>query len=190
MNELVLATGNPNKVDELSELLGGQWTVHRRPDDLPETVEDGETLQENASKKAFEVHVATGSAALADDTGLFVATLGGRPGVRSARFAGPDATAEDNLRLLLDEMSGATNRAAYFETVLVLVDANGGQTVVSGRCDGMIANGRAGRGGFGYDPVFVPADGDGRSFGEMTADEKHAISHRGRALRALCHELA
>ncbi len=189
ITELVLATGNPNKVAELAQLLGGRWSIKRRPEDLAETIEDGATLYENAAKKAREVHMATGSACLADDTGLFVAALGGRPGVFSARYAGPNADSADNVRLLLSELSGADDRTAYFETVLVLLDARGHETVVNGRCEGVIAEVSTGRAGFGYDPVFVPFDGDGRSFAEMTADEKNTFSHRGRALRTLRQEL-
>ncbi len=185
MTELVLATGNPNKVVELAELLGDDWAIRLRPDELPETIEDGSTLYDNAAKKAREVHLATGASALADDTGLFVSCLEGRPGVLSARYAGPQASAADNLKLLLAEMAAATDRTAYFETVLVLIDGSGRETVVSGRSDGTIAGEATGEGGFGYDPVFVPSDGDGRSFAEMTPDEKNEFSHRGRALRSL-----
>lgn len=190
MRSLVLATGNPNKVAELRSMLGSDWSVDGRPEHLPETVEDGDTLYANAAKKAAEVHAATGGVALADDTGLFVSALGGRPGVRSARYAGPAATDAENLELLLRELSGASDRSAHFETVLVMIDESGVETVVSGRVDGTIATEASGVAGFGYDPVFVPVDGDGRSFAEMSPTEKNACSHRARAFRMLIEQLA
>lgn len=189
MSRIILATGNPNKVAELVSMLGPDWSVSPRPGDLPETVEDGETLYDNAAKKARDVYEATGLAALADDTGLFVAGLDGRPGVRSARFAGPTATDKENRELLLNSLADSGDRSAYFETVLVMIGANGSETVVSGRSNGSISASVSGDAGFGYDPVFVPDDGDGRSFAEMMPDEKNAISHRARALQALVAEL-
>lgn len=187
--QLVLATANPGKVAELADLLGHRFEVIGRPGDLPETVEDGDTLEANAHKKATEVVVATGAAALADDTGLFVDALGGRPGVHTARFAGPEATSDENLAHLLGLLDGHEDRRAHFETVLVLVKPDGAAVVTRGRVDGTITTAASGRDGFGYDPVFVPDEGDGRTFAQMARAEKQAISHRGRALAALLARL-
>jgi XTP/dITP diphosphohydrolase len=131
---------------------------------------------------------------VADDTGLEVDALDGAPGVRSARFAGETARYEDNVRKLLDELGriGATEsaqRRARFRTVALVRFADGGEIVAEGVIDGTIADQPRGAGGFGYDPVFQPDGGDGRTFAEMSADEKHAISHRGRAFRALADQL-
>ena len=131
---------------------------------------------------------ATGRPALADDTGLFVDALDGAPGVEAAYFAGPDATYEQNVDRLLAELAGHTNvdeRRARFVTVALLADPDGGEIVAQGVVEGTIAVARRGTSGFGYDPVFVPDDGDGRTFGEMSDDEKSAISHRARAMQAM-----
>ena len=189
---LVLATGNPDKVVELRALLGDRYDVQPRPSDLAETVEDGETLEANALKKAREVAARTGELSIADDTGLFVAALGGRPGVRTGRYAGEEATYDENVDKLLDELAGAVGpeqRAADFRTVIAARWPDGSELTVEGRVDGWIPTERRGDGGFGYDPVFVPTEGDGRSFAEMSADEKNALSHRARAITALLHAL-
>lgn len=188
---LTLATANPNKVVELRLLLGDEWAISGRPDDLADTVEDRDTLEGNALKKAHEVSVHAGSLAVADDTGLFVDALDGRPGVWTARFAGPDATDDDNVAKLLDQLADVEGpgRSAHFITVIAAVWPDGTELVVEGRVDGVIADERRGDTGFGYDPVFVPVEGDGRCFAEMTRAEKNEISHRGRAIQALLAEL-
>lgn len=180
----MLASANPDKAAEIAAILDG-FDVELRPSDLGEVVEDGTTLEENALIKARAVSAHTGMAAVADDTGLEVAALDGAPGVYSARFAGENATYRDNVELLLKRLSGATTRQARFRTVAVLCRPDGGVLVAEGVVEGSIAGESRGESGFGYDPVFVPADGDGRTFAEMSAQEKNSISHRGRAFRAL-----
>lgn len=190
---LVLATGNPDKVVELRSLLGDRYRVEPRPSDLPDTIEDGDTLEANALKKAREVAERVGALAVADDTGLFVAALDGRPGVRTGRFAGEDATYDENVdKLLADlaDVAGPTERAADFRTVIAARWPDGTELTVEGRVDGWIPPERRGDGGFGYDPVFIPIEGDGRSFAEMSADEKNELSHRARAIDALLAALA
>lgn len=185
---LVLATANPGKVAELIDLLGDRYRIVPRPADLAETVEDGATLTANATKKAREVAEHAGAASLADDTGLFVEALDGRPGVHTARYAGPGATADENVERLLSELDGhvgAEARAAAFRTVLVLWRPGRDPLVIEGVLHGSIAASRRGERGFGYDPVFVPTDSDGRTLAEMSADEKNRISHRGRAIARL-----
>ncbi len=183
--DLVLATNNPGKVAELRDLLAeADVTVLARPDHIPETIEDADTLTGNAVKKAGEVCAATNNASLADDTGLFVDALNGLPGVRTARFGG--------WQKLLTALDGVprSDRLAYFRTVVVVAYPDGRpELVVEGTTEGVILTEPRGEGGFGYDPVFVPTDGDGRSFAEMTKDEKNLISHRGRALRRLVERL-
>ena len=186
---IVAATANPAKLSEIREILDGIMEVLPRPAGVPDVSEDAPDLVGNARLKANAVAVATGGSALADDTGLEVAALGGAPGVRSARYAGDDATDADNVALLLDRMRGVTDRSACFHTV-VIVAGGGGEVISHGLCEGAIATEPRGEGGFGYDPVFVPAEGDGRTFAEMSAEEKHAISHRGRALRGLLELVA
>ncbi len=190
---LVVASANPAKIAELVDLLGGRYAIEPRPPELADTVEDGDTLEANALKKAREVASFSGVAALADDTGLFVDALEGRPGVHTARYAGESATSEQNVARLLAELDGLgdpAGRSAAFATVIALVEPDGTSTVAQGRVAGRIASAPRGEGGFGYDPVFVPLEGDGRTFAEMTPDEKHRYSHRARALQALLHQLA
>ncbi len=196
---LILATENPGKVAELVDLLGEHFAVEPRPTDLAETVEDQDSLAGNAHKKADEVRSHTGQAALADDTGLFVPALNWRPGVYSARYAGPEADGEANQAKLLTEMEEASDRRAYFETIIALGFGRsipdwptlpepirrGVWVLAWGRVDGTITTEPRGSGGFGYDPIFVPDEGDGRTFAEMSRAEKGAISHRGRALADL-----
>lgn len=184
---LVLATRNPHKVSELTSLLAGlnvEVLSARDFPDLAEVVEDSETLEGNAIKKAFEVSLATSLPALADDTGLEVPALGGAPGVLSARYAGDEATYDDNNRKLLSELSGvaAADRRATFRCVVALA-LGGDVETVEGRTDGTIGYELRGGGGFGYDPLFVP-DGGEASYAEMSPDEKNAVSHRGKAMRA------
>jgi XTP/dITP diphosphohydrolase len=190
--DLVLASTNAGKVAELADLLGGRYRVLARPDDLADTDEDGDTLEANALKKAREVAAHTATDALADDTGLFVDALDGRPGIHTARFAGPSATDAENRALLLDELAGRAGpdeRRAEFRTVVALVRTDGSTVVAEGRVVGSIAGSERGERGFGYDPLFVPAEGDGRTFAEMSLDEKHGFSHRARALAALIDRL-
>ena len=181
---LVLATANPDKAVEIAALLEG-FEVLPRPAGVPDVDETEDTLEGNASLKARALAKATGQVAVADDTGLEVAALGGRPGVWSARYAGESASYADNVAQLLAELQDADDRRARFRTAAVAAFPDGGEVVAEGWVDGGIALAPRGTGGFGYDPVFVPAEGDGRTFAEMTLAEKEAVSHRGRAFRAL-----
>jgi XTP/dITP diphosphohydrolase len=184
--KIVLATGNRDKVRELRHALDGLSIEILTRDDvpgIPETIEDGSTLDENALKKARELCAATGLAAVADDTGLEVDAIGGEPGVYSSRFAGPGATYADNVRLLLKRMEGVPEkeRGARFRCVIALREPTGAEILVEGVCEGTILTEARGDGGFGYDPVFfVPSHG--RTFAEMSVAEKDGISHRGRAM--------
>jgi len=187
---LVCASANPHKVAEIAALLGDVVELVPRPADVPDVVEDAETLEGNARLKAAAIAAAAGEPAVADDTGLEVAALGGRPGVRTARFAGEDATDADNRAALLAALDGRADRRARFRTVATIVWPDGGELVADGVCTGTIATAERGDRGFGYDRLFVPDDGDGRTFAEMSEDDKHALSHRGRAFRALLAELA
>ena len=183
---LVLATHNPGKVAEFRTLLQSLPLTLRTLDawpDAPDVEEDADTLRGNALKKARAIHTHTGHAALSDDTGLEVDALDGRPGVHTARFAGPNATDTENIAHLLDQLDDAHTRAAQFRTVIALVTPQRTHCV-EGICRGTIARAPRGDGGFGYDPVFIP-DGHATTFAEMTADAKNAISHRRRALDAL-----
>ncbi len=189
--EVVCASANPDKVAEIAEVLGDGVVLLPRPASIPDVVEDAPTLEGNARLKAVALATATGRPALADDTGLEVDALGGAPGVRSARFAGEEATYGDNVAKLLGEMAGVAwpGRTARFRTVAMVGWPDGSTVQAEGLCEGAIATEPRGDQGFGYDPLFVPAEGDGRTFAEMTAEEKHAISHRGRAFRALAARL-
>lgn len=192
---LVVASANPGKIAELVELLADdrlalRYAVEPRPAGLADTIEDGETLEANATKKATEVATFSGATALADDTGLFVDALDGAPGVRTARYAGEDASNADNVAKLLRALDGNDDRAARFRTVIALAQPDGSVLLATGTVEGTIARKSIGDGGFGYDPVFIPNEGDGRAFAEMTSAEKHMISHRGRALRALVEQLS
>jgi XTP/dITP diphosphohydrolase len=193
---LVLASANPDKVQEIVAVLGGALTVELvpRPTHLPEVVEDADTLLGNARLKASALVEATGVAAVADDTGLEVDALGGAPGVYSARYAGEDATYADNVEKLLRRLAeladGGGARRARFKTVALAIFPDGNEVWAEGAVEGRIARAPRGTNGFGYDPVFVPDGGAGRTFAEMTAGEKDAVSHRGRAFRALAAKLA
>jgi len=190
--ELVAATANPDKVVELTDALGPDIVMLARPASVPDVVEDADTLVGNARLKAVAIVEATQKPSLADDTGLEVDALDGRPGVWSARYAGVDATYETNVAKLLEELADTPNeeRGAQFRTVIVVLWPDGREIVVEGSVRGTIARVRTGDAGFGYDPVFVPDDGDGRSFAEMTVAEKRLISHRGRAVTALKQALS
>jgi XTP/dITP diphosphohydrolase len=190
----VLATANPDKRTEISQILAGLVELRDRPADVGEVEETGLTLLDNARLKADALVAATGLPALADDTGLEVAVLGGAPGVRSARFAGPAATYADNVSKLLDSLKGRVGpeRRARFRTVAVAAWPDGREVVAVGEVEGTIAETARGRGGFGYDPVFIPDEGDGRTFAELVeqdATAKNRLSHRGRAFRQLAELL-
>lgn len=189
--KIVLATANPGKHSELVGMVGGTIEVLARPPEIPDVVEDSGTLLGNAHLKAHAIAAATGEVALADDTGLEVDALDGRPGVDSSSFGGVDHEDDRNIARLLLELRGVPDaeRTARFRTVLVLLAPDGRELVTEGVVDGTIATARSGVEGFGYDPVFVPVEGDGRTFARMTRAEKSAISHRGRALRALIEAL-
>lgn len=188
--QLVCATANPGKVAEIAGLLPDGWTLLPRPQSVGEIVEDAGTLVGNARLKARAILAATGKPAVADDTGLEVATLGGAPGVDTAVYAGEGCSDADNRRKLLGALSGAADRAARFVTVVLVAWPDGTETIVEGVCNGRIAEVERGDRGFGFDPLFVPDDGDGRTFAQMTAEEKNTVSHRGRAFRALAARLA
>jgi non-canonical purine NTP pyrophosphatase (RdgB/HAM1 family) len=181
----VLATANKDKAAEIEAILGHQVELLARPPDAPDVDETGVTLEDNARLKAKALVDAIGLPAIADDTGLEVDALGGRPGVRSARYAGENATYADNVAKLLLEMGANSQRDARFRTVVVALWPDGREIVVEGLARGRIATEIRGSEGFGYDSVFVPDDGDGRTFAEMTSEDKNALSHRGKALRAL-----
>ena len=187
---LVCASANPDKVAEIETILGDAVELVPRPADVPDVVEDAATLAGNARLKAAAIAAATGAAAVADDTGLEVDALGGRPGVRTARYAGDGASDAANRALLLRELGAATDRRARFRTVAMVVWPDGRELAVDGTCEGAIATTERGTGGFGYDAVFVPDDGRGATFAEMGAAAKHSMSHRGRAFRALLDALA
>ncbi|HEV8480898.1 MAG TPA: RdgB/HAM1 family non-canonical purine NTP pyrophosphatase [Candidatus Eisenbacteria bacterium] len=183
----VFGSGNPHKLAEVAALLA-QAPIHLEP--LPAGVEvppeDGNTLLANARIKARAAARATGKVALADDTGLEVDAIGGDPGVYSARFAGENATFDDNNRLLLERLRGihGVNRRARFRCVFVLADPEGKEVSAEGRIEGFIQEAPRGTHGFGYDPLFVP-EGSERTLAELGAEEKNAISHRARAAAAL-----
>jgi XTP/dITP diphosphohydrolase len=188
---LVLATANPDKAAEITAILGAAIELVPRPAEVADVVEDADTLEGNARLKAVAIAEATGLPGLADDTGLEVDELQGDPGVRSARYAGEAATYADNVAKLLAALEGVypADRTARFRTVALARWPDGREVVAEGVVEGLIAPVPEGGSGFGYDPVFVPNDGDGRTFAEMSAEEKHALSHRGRAFRALLKAL-
>jgi XTP/dITP diphosphohydrolase len=181
--ELVLSSRNPHKLREFEALLAPHRLVPLPRDvDLPP--ETGETFRENAAVKARAAAEATSMPAVADDSGIAAAALGGQPGVRSARYAGENATDEQNLAKLLREVPAEDRRVAYV-CALAYATPGGDVHVVEGRCEGVLTDEPRGDGGFGYDPAFVPADrDDGRTMSELSQEEKDAISHRGRAARA------
>jgi XTP/dITP diphosphohydrolase len=184
----VLATANPDKAREIREILGPEVELLARPADVADIDETGETLVANALLKAVGLAQATGGPAIADDTGLEVDALGGAPGVRSARYAGEHATSAQNVAKLLAalrDVDGPEQRRARFTTVAVAYWPDGTELACEGTVEGWIAASPRGGAGFGYDPVFIPEEGDGRTFAEMGAEAKHRLSHRGRAFRAL-----
>ncbi len=186
----MLASANPDKAKEIAELLP-TYQLLPRPASVPDVEETGTTLSENALLKARALVAATGEPAVADDTGLEVDALYGAPGLYSARYAGEHASYADNVAKLLRALQGVPpeRRKARFRTVAVAVWPDGRQEEAEGIVAGTIASSPRGHGGFGYDPIFIPDEGDGRTFAEMTRDEKHAISHRGRAFTSLATRL-
>jgi XTP/dITP diphosphohydrolase len=191
MSALVLATRNDHKLRELREALPG-IEIDPLPPEVELPPETGETFAENALGKARAAHDATGRAAIADDSGIAAYGLGGRPGVRSARYAGEDASDEENLAKLLEEVGRQDDRRVAYVCAIALVGEDGSGSLFEGRCEGTLTSEPRGTGGFGYDPAFVPDDTgpqDQRTMAELSPDEKHAISHRGRAARKLAAHL-
>jgi XTP/dITP diphosphohydrolase len=188
---LVLATRNSGKIAEFKALFSGFPIEMKSLNDfgpIPEPVEDGKTFEDNAYKKAHFTAKVLGFPALADDSGLVVEAIGGEPGVFSARYAGVGAGDQANICKLLKAMEGVRNRRAAFECVIAIAVPRGPALVYSGRCEGEIAMGRSGKNGFGYDPVFFypPL---GKTFAEMSQEEKNRVSHRGKAMAELLAEL-
>lgn len=188
--ELVVASRNEGKIREILHLLEGRGiavTALADHPEIPEVVEDGETFLENARKKARAVVTATGSWALADDSGLSVDALGGRPGVHSARYAGRQGDHAANNAKLLEELAGVPDaeRGAAFVCTMVLMAPDGREWTVEGRCDGRIGHVLTGTEGFGFDPLFVVEGEGGRTMAELPLERKNAISHRGQALRGI-----
>jgi len=187
---VVLATRNSGKIAEFKTLFSGTPVQMKSLNDfgpIPEAVEDGKTFEDNAYKKAHFTARVLGFPALADDSGLVVEALGGQPGVFSARYAGEGAGDEANIRKLLKAMERVTDRRAAFECVIAIAVPRGPALLYSGRCEGEIARDRSGKNGFGYDPVFFypPL---GKTFAEMSQEEKNRVSHRGKAMAQLLDE--
>lgn len=185
IKEIVFATNNAHKLDEIRKIVAGEWNVLSLADikcfeDIPET---GKTLKENALQKAMFVKEHYGYDCFADDTGLMVDALGGEPGIYSARYAGEGHDSQANMAKLLERMEGVENRAAHFSTVICLIK-DGETYFFEGRVDGTILREKQGIGGFGYDPIFKP-DGYDVTFSQLDIDEKNSISHRGRATAKL-----
>ena len=183
--KILFATNNAHKLSEVSEVLGDGFRLLTPRDcgvteEIPETQP---TLEGNALQKARYLHERTGLDCFADDTGLEVAALGGAPGVRSARYATDGHDFAANNRLLLKNLEGTTDRRARFRTVIALI-LNGEEHLFEGIVEGRIIDAERGAEGFGYDPLFIPDGGD-KTFAEMSAEEKNAVSHRGRAVRRL-----
>ena len=184
--ELVVASRNPGKLDEIRHILSDNPPLRSVADwpDVPEVEEDRDTFEGNAAKKAVEVARQTGLAAIADDSGLEVDHLKGAPGVYSARFAGPNASDEENNRLLLERMDDAADRSARFRCVIALSTPDGEVSTVSGSCEDVVTDAPRGSGGFGYDPLFLVPE-LGLTFAELSYEQKNRISHRGKALEAV-----
>ena len=185
MRKIIFASNNKHKAEEIRAILGAQFDIITLKEagitiDIPEP---HETLTENAREKSMVIHRLTGMDCFSEDTGLEVDALNGAPGVKSARYAGEQASAEDNLKKLLDEMKGAANRKARFSTVISLV-LNGQEYIFEGDCEGMITDKASGTAGFGYDPVFMPAHHD-KTFAELGIEVKSSISHRKKAIEKM-----
>ena len=191
MPALIVATRNDHKLRELRELLPG-IELEPLPPGVQLPPEKAQTFSENALGKARAAHAATGRAAIADDSGIEAHGLDGRPGVRSARYAGEDATDEENLSKLLAEVGAQDDRRVAYVAEIAYVSEDGVESIFEGRCEGTLADQPRGTGGFGYDPAFIPDDtgpDDNRTMAELTPEEKNAISHRGRAARELATHL-
>lgn len=187
---IIFATNNRHKLEEVQAVLGEGFrlTTPRELGITEDIPEEQDTLEGNASQKARYLYERTGKNCFADDTGLEVAALGGAPGVRSARYAGPGHDSQKNMELLLNNMAGKTDRRARFRTVISLI-LDGEEHLFEGTVEGTILDAPCGEAGFGYDPVFVP-EGYDTTFAEMSAEAKNAISHRGRAVARLAAFLA
>lgn len=189
--EIIFATGNRHKLEEAQQILGDKYTLKTPADfgiteDIPETAD---TIEGNALQKVQYIWDKVHMPCFADDTGLFVDALDGAPGVRSARYAGEDKKAEDNVKKLLQEMEGRSDRSARFRCIVALL-MDGQPKLFEGKVEGVITTSPSGNGGFGYDPVFAPEKyGKERTFSELTAQEKNEISHRGEAMRLLAEYL-
>lgn len=186
----VLATRNSGKTEEIRALLKGYPVELKNLDDfgpIPEVIEDGETFDDNAYKKASFTARVLGLPAIADDSGLVVEALNGEPGVYSARYAGEDADDAANNAKLLEQMAGVEDRRAAFQCVISIAVPTGAALTYEGRCDGVIAQAPSGEGGFGYDPLFYCPDKE-KTFAELNMEEKGEISHRGRALKEVAKE--
>lgn len=189
--EIIFATGNRHKLEEAQQILGNRYTLKTPADvgiteDIPET---SDTIEGNALQKVQYIWDKVQMPCFADDTGLFVDALDGAPGVHSARYAGEDKKAEDNVKKLLHEMEGVLQRDARFRCIVALIQ-DGKPTLFEGKVEGVITTAPCGNGGFGYDPVFAPKKyGCERTFSELTAEEKNEISHRGEAMRLLAEHL-
>ena len=189
---LVLSTRNPHKVKEMEELLPGV-VLRPLPGEVELPPETGDSFEANALIKARAAHEATGEPTIADDSGIEAADLGGAPGIYSARYAGEGASDETNLEKLLREVSSADGeRRAAYVCAIALIDGAGHEYVFEARCEGTLLREPRGTGGFGYDPAFVPDEtghNDQRTMAELTPEEKHAVSHRGKAARMLARHL-
>lgn len=183
--QLVCASANPGKVAEIEQLMPRGISLLPRPMSVADVVENASTLVGNARLKARAIVDATGCPALADDTGLFVDALDGLPGVRTARYAGENATDTENKRKLLAALESSTARSCRFISAVVVLWPNGDEVAVEGVCEGSIALRELGTSGFGFDALFIPTAGDGRTFAEMQAEEKNTMSHRGKAFAEL-----
>jgi XTP/dITP diphosphohydrolase len=188
---IVVATRNPHKLRELAEILEG-LALEPLPVDVELPPEDADTFPGNAAIKARAARAATGLPAIGDDSGIEVAALGGRPGVRSARYAGEGASDEENLAKLLREVGPFEDKRAAYVCWIAFADSDSEPELFEGRCEGTLIDAPRGSGGFGYDPAFVPEEtgpDDERTMAELAPAEKHAISHRGRAARRLAQAL-
>ena len=188
---IVLATSNKNKVKEFQEMLKGYDIDLRSLTDfgpIPEAIEDGLTFDENAYKKALHTAKILGIPAIADDSGLAVDALSGRPGVFSARYAGPNASDAENCPKLLAELEGEKNRKASFHCVISIAVPSGPALTYEGKCDGVILTEKRGESGFGYDPLFY-FEAFNKTFAELSMTEKNSVSHRGKALAEIREEL-
>lgn len=187
--EIAIASRNPGKIREIKQICADwpvRWVVAGEdPREWPEVEETGQTYLDNALLKAREVARVLGTACVADDSGIEVDALGGGPGPRSARFAGDRATDEENLSLLIESVRGEEVRSARYVCVAAAAWPDGREVHAEAKCEGTLITQRRGTGGFGYDPIFVPRDGGGRTMAELSPQQKDSISHRGRAFRAL-----